>query len=200
MEARSTRPGWPERGWSHPGHFPRIRRASGVIATTSYVRSSAMPGLHLLHMFIRNFSRSLFAHAIQPLPPEFLEATPLAASRKAGEKARFWKSRFPQKLPWEKLGRWIRSPPNPRGSDLADPNDHSQATAGRDQASRTPPAGLPTRLRPRTAILPGGTRPANSAPGESRRSRGTPHAQEDAAGALRQKPEPVGATQGSRRY
>src|SRR6266478_4481332 len=155
---------------------------------------------HLLHLFIWNFSRSLSAHAIQPLPPEFLEATPLAAPRKAGETARCWKSRFPRKLPWETLGRWIRSPPNPRGSDLAEPNDHSQATAGRDQASRTPPAGLPTRLQPRTAMLSGRPRPANSAAGESRRSRGTPHGQEDAAGALRRKPGPDGATQGSRRY
>jgi hypothetical protein len=54
---------------------------------------------YLLHLFIRIFSRSLSAHAIQPLPPEFLEATPLAASRKAGETARCWKSRFPRKLP-----------------------------------------------------------------------------------------------------
>src|SRR5258708_2016451 len=153
MEARSTRPDWPERGWSHPGHFQRIKRASGIVAMRSNVRSLAMQGLqathlltepYLLHIVIRNFSRSLSAHAIQPLPPEFLEATPLAALRKARETARFWKSRFPRKLPWETLGRWIRSLPNPRGSDRADPNDHSQATAGRDQPSRTPLAGLLT--------------------------------------------------------
>src|SRR5882757_3802460 len=108
MEARSTRPGGPERGWSHPGHFQRIKHAPGIVATTFYVRSSAMQALHathlltesyLVHLFMWNFSRSLSAHAIQPLPPEFLEATPLAASRKAGETARCWKSRCPRKLP-----------------------------------------------------------------------------------------------------
>src|SRR5207245_7896800 len=91
---------------------------------------------HLLHTFIRNFSRSLSAQAIQPLPPEFLEATPLAASRKAGETAPYWKSRFPRKMPCETLGRWIRSPPNPRGSDHADPDDHNQASSSRANPSR----------------------------------------------------------------
>src|SRR5206468_5378939 len=134
---------------------------------------------YLLHLFIRNFSRSLSAHAIQPLPPEFLKAAPLAASRKAGETTRFWKARCSRDLPCETLGRWIRSPPNPRGSDRADPSDHSLANSSRAKASRIPAAGLPTRLQPRTAILPGRPRPANSAPGESRRSRGNRHAQED---------------------
>src|SRR5438132_608026 len=137
-----------------------------------------LPELYFLHSFVQNFSRSLSAHAIQPLPPEFLEATPLAASRKAGETARCWKSRIPRRFPFETLGRWIRSPPNPRGSDLADANDHRQATPGRAKAPRIPPAGLSPGLQPRTAILPGGPRSANSAPDESRRSRGTPHAQE----------------------
>src|SRR6266852_2104602 len=159
-----------------------------------------LPDPCLLHLFIRNFSRSLSAHAIQPLPPEFPEATPLAASRKAGETTRFWKERCPRDLPCEKLGRWIRSPPNPRGSDLVDPNDHNQTTSCRATASRIPPAGLSPGLQPRTAMLPGRPPPANSAPGESRRSRGTPHAQEEGAGALRRKPGPVGATQGSSRY
>jgi hypothetical protein len=35
--------------------------------------------LYLLHSFNRKFSRLLSAHPIQPLPPEFLDATPLAA-------------------------------------------------------------------------------------------------------------------------
>src|SRR5437870_9498239 len=117
---------------------------------------------YLLHLFIWNFSRSLSAHAIQPLPPEFREAAPLAASRKAGETTRFWKARCPRDLPCEKLGRWIRSPPNPRGSDLADPNDHNQAPPSRAKPSRTPPAGVPTRLQPRAVQLPGRPRPANS--------------------------------------
>src|SRR5262245_38595250 len=143
---------------------------------------------HLLHSFIRDSSRSLSAHPIQPLPPEFVEATPLAASRKAGKTARFWKAR-------ETLGRWIRSPPNPRGSDLGEPNDHSQATPSRAKASRIPPAGLPTRLRPRAVQLPGRPRPANSSPGGPRRSRGTPHAQEDGPEALRRKPGPARAAQ-----
>src|SRR5262249_44719773 len=46
VEARSRR-GWPERGWSHLGRFQRIKRASGLVATTplrsefSHARSSA---------------------------------------------------------------------------------------------------------------------------------------------------------------
>ena len=109
---------------------------------------------------------------------------------KLGKRRGFWKARCPRDLPCEKLGRWIRSPPNPRGSDLADPNDHNQAPPSRAKPSRTPPAGVPTRLQPRAVQLPGRPRPANSAPGESRRSRGTLHAQEDAAGGLRRKPGP----------
>ena len=54
-----------------------------------------LPELYFLQSFVQNFSRSLSAHAIQRLPPEFPEAAPLAASRKAGETARCWKSRFP---------------------------------------------------------------------------------------------------------
>ena len=147
--------------------------------------------------FLRDFSRSLSAHPIQPLPPEIPQATALAPSRQPGKTARFWKASFPRDSPCETLGRWIRSPPNPRGSDLADPNDHNQTTSSRATASRIPPAGLSPGLQPRTAMLPGGPLPANSAPGESG---GTPHAQEAAAGALWRKPGPVGATQGSRRY
>src|SRR6266542_2851297 len=120
MEAWQMRRSWPKRGWSHPGHFQHIKRAPGIVATTPNVRSSAMQALQatdlltepcLLHLFIRNSSRSPSAHAIQPLPPEFLEAAPLAASRKAEETTRFWKARCPRDLSCEKLGRWIRSPP-----------------------------------------------------------------------------------------
>jgi len=53
-----------------------------------------LPELCLLHSFIQNLSRSPSAHAIQPLLPGFLKATPLAASRQPGETARFWKARF----------------------------------------------------------------------------------------------------------
>src|SRR5262249_8555666 len=160
MEARSVCRGWPERVsryWRHLGRFKCIKNASRIVARRAHVRSATMQDpqathitadAHLLRSFIRTFSRSLSAHPIQPLPPEFVEATPLAASRKAGKTARFWKAR-------ETLGRWIRSPPNPRGSDLGEPNDHSQATPSRAKASRIPPAGLPTRLRPRAVQLPG---------------------------------------------
>src|SRR5205823_3800893 len=48
MEARSTRRGWAERGWSHPGHFQRIKRALGIIARRSNLRS---------------FSHERFSHA-----------------------------------------------------------------------------------------------------------------------------------------
>ena len=53
---------------------------------------------YLLHLFIWNFSRSLSAHAIQPLPPEFREAAPLAASRKAGETTRVLESALPTRF------------------------------------------------------------------------------------------------------
>jgi hypothetical protein len=46
---------------------------------------------YLFRLFHRDFSRSPTAHPIQPLPPKFLEATPLAASRQLGRTARFWK-------------------------------------------------------------------------------------------------------------
>jgi hypothetical protein len=154
----------------------------------------------LLHSFLRNSSRSPSAYPIQPLPSEFLEATPLATSREARKTARFWKARFRRKLPCETLGRWIRSPPNPRGSDLADPNDHNQTTSSRAKASRIPPAGLPTRLQPRAVQLPRRPGPANSAAAEPRHSRGTPHAQEDGPGDLRRKPSPFRATHCSRRF
>ena len=38
-----------------------------------------LPESYLLNSLNRNFSRSLSAQPIQPLPPEFLDATPLAA-------------------------------------------------------------------------------------------------------------------------
>src|SRR5262249_58632179 len=103
-------------GWSRLGHCQRIHRASGIVATTplrsefSHARASGthlLPEPNLLHSFIRTFSRSPFAHPIQPLPPEFLVAAPLAAPRKSGETARFCKSRYPRSLPCETLGRWI---------------------------------------------------------------------------------------------
>src|SRR5262245_19881814 len=94
-------------------------------------------GTYLLHSFCRDFSRSLTAHPIAPLPPEFQEATPLAAARKAGDTAQFRKMRFSRNLLSETLGRWIKSSPNRRGSDIAEPNDHRLATPGRAQAPRT---------------------------------------------------------------
>ena len=64
-----------------------------------------LPESYLLNSLNRNFSRSLSAQPIQPLPPEFLDATPLPARHKSGETARFWKAGFPRKLPRETLGR-----------------------------------------------------------------------------------------------
>ena len=60
---------------------------------------------YFLHSFHRDISRAFTAHPIQPLPPVFPQATVQAASRKAGETARFWKARFPRKFPCETLGR-----------------------------------------------------------------------------------------------
>jgi hypothetical protein len=64
-----------------------------------------LPEPYLLHSFLRDFSRSLIAHPIQSLPPELLEAIPLAASRKARETTPSRKARFPGDLPCERLGR-----------------------------------------------------------------------------------------------
>jgi len=44
---------------------------------------------YLLQSFLRDFSRSLSAHPIQPLPPEIPQATALASSRQRGKTARF---------------------------------------------------------------------------------------------------------------
>src|SRR5271157_5577137 len=96
----------------------------------------SIPSSAVLHSFIRISSSSPVACSIQPLPPEFLEATPLAASRKAGKTARFWQARFPQYLPCNTLGRWIRSPPNPRGSELADQHSHYRPAPSRAEDRR----------------------------------------------------------------
>ena len=174
MEARSVCRGRPERvrrDWRHLGHLMCIKNASRIAARRAHVRSATMQypqamhltaDAHLLHSFLRDFSRSLTAHSIQPLPPKFPEATPQAASREAGETARFWKARFPRTSPCDTLGRWIRSPPNPRGSDLAVACDHYQATPSRAKAARIPAAGLPTGLQPWLVRLPG--RPGRTHP------------------------------------
>src|SRR5262249_36759146 len=93
--------------------IPWVRRPprGGISAMQGFQPTHQLPYPGFLHSFARNFSRSLSRDAIQPLPPEFLEAAPLAPSRKAGETARFWKTRCPPDLPCDKLGRWIRSPP-----------------------------------------------------------------------------------------
>ena len=53
---------------------------------------------HLLHSFLRDFSRSLSAHPIQPLLPESLEATPLVRVAQSWENGAVLEGAFPTKV------------------------------------------------------------------------------------------------------
>jgi hypothetical protein len=147
-----------------------------------------------LHPFLGNFCM------IAAYPPDINATAGNCAGYSTGkfvptwEVAGFWERASRDRCRGKTLGTWIRSPSNPRGSDLAGATDHKQATPSGGQASRIPSAGVRTRLQPRSIRLPGEPRPANSSPREPRRWRGTPHSQDDYSCDLRRKSGPVGAT------